>query len=256
MSSAKTISSQLSFKEETQLILLRRYGIALVVFWSVIIAAFLLRYTTLLNQGAIELAMMEAYTSIEKDLVYRNWITSHGGVYVPITETTQPNPYLTQAEERDITTTSEKKLTLVNPAYMNRQVYELEQEKNSTIGHLTSLKPINPLNTPDEWERKALEAIEQGESEYASIEIINNRKHMRFMRPLKTEERCLQCHAAQGYKVDDIRGGISVALPMEPYLTFVEKHEFSTFIGHVLLWFMGVIGIGVAYLHIKKLIMQ
>ena len=32
----------------------------------------------------------------------------------------------------------------------------------------------------------------------------------RYMAPLFVEESCLQCHADQGYKVGDVRGGISV----------------------------------------------
>ena len=37
------------------------------------------------------------------------------------------------------------------------------------------------------------------------------------MRPLKTAASCLKCHAAQGYKEGDIRGGISVAVHMKDY---------------------------------------
>ena len=41
---------------------------------------------------------------------------------------------------------------------------------------------------------------------------------MRLMRPFRTESSCLQCHAEQGYKEGDIRGGISVAVPMAPIM--------------------------------------
>ncbi len=36
----------------------------------------------------------------------------------------------------------------------------------------------------------------------------------RRMIPLYTEAACLECHADQGYQVGDIRGGLSVAIPM------------------------------------------
>jgi hypothetical protein len=49
----------------------------------------------------------------------RTWNASHGGVYVPVTETIRPNPYLT-GPDRDVRTTDGRELTKVNPAYMTR----------------------------------------------------------------------------------------------------------------------------------------
>ena len=54
----------------------------------------------------------------------RSWIALHGGVYVPVTETIRPNPYLT-VPDRDVRTTDGRQLTLVNPAYMTRLVGEI-----------------------------------------------------------------------------------------------------------------------------------
>jgi len=45
----------------------------------------------------------------------------HGGVYVPVTESTQPNPYL-EDPLRDVVTTDGLKLTKLNPAYMTRLI--------------------------------------------------------------------------------------------------------------------------------------
>ncbi len=66
---------------------------------------------------------------------------------------------------------------------------------------------------------------------------------MRLMRPLITEKGCLKCHAVQGYRVGDIRGGISVSVPMKP-LVAIEKTSFLTFsIIYGLLWMTGIAGI-------------
>ena len=49
----------------------------------------------------------------------------------------------------------------------------------------------------------------------------------RYMAPLKAETGCLSCHEIQGYKLGDIRGGISVTFDM----TDVEKEtKFHTYI--------------------------
>jgi len=77
-------------------------------------------------------------------------------------------------------------------------------------GHITSLNPIRPDNAPDEWERRALRAFEQGQHEAVSLETLDGEPYLRFMRPMIVEKKCLKCHAAQGYQEGDIRGGISV----------------------------------------------
>ncbi len=171
-----------------------------------------------LEQATLELAAQNARSQYKKDLIYRRWASIHGGVYVPPTEATPPNPYLTFVAERDITTTSGKALTLVNPAYMTRQVHELGKKDYGDRGHITSLKPIRPENAPDPWEVEALKAFEKGKEEVLSISEFEGETYLRLMRPMVTESSCLKCHEQQGYKIGEIRGGISVSVPLAPYL--------------------------------------
>lgn len=166
----------------------------------------------------ISFAQNEGRVSYEKDLLYRRWVAMHGGVYVPATEKTPPNPYLSHVPERDIIVPFGKHLTLINPAYMTRQVHELAHQTEGVSGHLTSLKPIRPENAPDPWETKSLESFEAGASEAISLEEIEGKRYMRYMRPMLTEESCLKCHAQQGYKKGEVRGGISISVPMDVYL--------------------------------------
>ncbi len=163
-------------------------------------------------------AIIEAEASFNKDLVFRRWAAMHGGVYVPITENTQPNVYLKSIPERDITSKENKNYTLLNPAYIIRQVYEIAGEQYEIKGHITDLNPIRPENKPDAWEAMVLNKLEkEGESEYSSIETIEGEEYMRFMHVLKIEDGCLRCHAEQGDKLGDTRGGISVSVPMVKY---------------------------------------
>lgn len=60
--------------------------------------------------------------------------------------------------------------TLVNPAYMTRQVNELAMEMNDFQGHITSLNPIRPENCPDPWEAKALKTFERGATMFISLQ--------------------------------------------------------------------------------------
>ena len=190
----------------------------------------------------LRLARAAALANYNKDLMYRRWAAGHGGVYAPITDQTPPNPYLANMPERDIFTPSGRALTLINPAYMTRQVYELSAEQYGVRGHITSLKPIRPENAPDEWERQALQAFETGQPEAAEVVVMDGTRYFRLMRPLITEERCMGCHAFQGYKVGDIRGGISVAVPLAIYDEVARAHVTSTILIAGLAWLVGLGG--------------
>ena len=139
-------------------------------FWSIVIVALAAWNYWQSYTSTVDVARSSANQSYSKDLVYRRWATVYGGVYAPITPETPPNPYLSDVPERDISTPSGEKLTLINPAYMTRQVHELGKKDFGIIGHITSLKPIRPENVPDEWERSALQAFEQGKKEVSALE--------------------------------------------------------------------------------------
>jgi PAS domain S-box-containing protein len=218
--------------------------------WTVI--AFILIWINWSStQGNIlDIARAEARTNIEKDLIYRAWNTSHGGVYAPVTENTQPNPYL-NVPEREITTPSGKLLTLINPAYMTRQVYEI-QKSSGLRAHLTSLNPLNPNNKADAWETQSLQSFETGVTEVDSIEIIEGQRYLRLMRPFITQEGCLKCHAIQGYKVGDVRGGLSVSVPMTKYDGIARSTAEAIILGYGSLWCLGLVGIYLVSRDLKK----
>ncbi len=141
-------------------------------------------------------------------VVTRKWNALHGGVYVEKTPGMQSNPYLVNP---DIRSTDGKIYTKKNPALMTREISEVSQKDGLFFFHITSLKPLNPGNAPDDFEKRALELFERtGEREYYGDVVKEGRIRFRYMAPLFVEESCLQCHAAQGYKVGDVRGGISV----------------------------------------------
>jgi len=228
------------------------YGWILIGVWTLVTAMSLGWNLLQQNQETVDIARHIALTNYERDALYRQWAAGHGGVYVPVTPDTPPTPYLAHVPERDLATPSGRRLTLLNPAYMTRQVYTLAQTSGLPRGHLTSLQPIRPENVPDSWERQALEGFEQGKAEVSEVVPIDGKPHMRLMRPFHTDASCLKCHAQQGYKVGDIRGGISVAVPMAP-ITAENWHSRSAVIfGHLALWMLGVAGIILTMGHVGK----
>jgi len=149
-------------------------------------------------------------------IVTRNWNARHGGVYVEITPETQPNPYL-DIPDRDIVSVNGKRYTKINPAYMTRQLSEIAGKDHGYWFKIISLKPVNPNNTPDQWEAVMLRNFEKSAAADATeIEKSENGKRVfKHIVPLKTEKPCLRCHEKYGSLYGDIRGGISIAIPME-----------------------------------------
>ncbi len=220
--------------------MLKYYGTGIIIVWSFFIGITVFWHQKTMDAGVIEAAKIEARSAFENHVIYRSWNAGHGGVYAKTDAQTRPNRWL-DIPERDIQTPSGVKLTLINPAYMTRQINEMTFKKFGYISHITSLNPIRPANRPDPWEKKALESFAKGKKEASSIEIIKNQPYMRLMRPLLTKQECLYCHAKQGYKTGDIRGGISVAVPMKEYYALEHANLKSFRTMYTIIWFAGFI---------------
>lgn len=183
------------------------------------------------------MAQTAAAALLEKDFLYHRWACGYGGVYVPVSPTTQPNPYLSHLPERDILTPSGRRLTLIIPPSITRQVYTVGKLAGKPQGHVTSLKPLQPENTPDLWEKAALQTCALGSREVCGIDRLDGQDVVRLMRPFITEQGCLGCHVNQDYHRGEVRGGISVIMPMGKWWG---KRATNVALGHGCLWLIGV----------------
>lgn len=193
------------------------------------------------HMQTVEQARIEARTIFAHNMAYRKWNTRHGGVYVKVDGMTRPNPYL-NIEDRDLTTVNGTSLTLINPFQMTREAYEvLQQESGLPIYNRTvSLGFLNPANKPDRWEEQALDAFDSGDEEVSNITRMQGESYMRLMRPYITYKGCIKCHGFQGYDIGDIRGGMSISVPMEPYFAQESSTRSRVVLTHVILWLFGL----------------
>ncbi|MDD2853590.1 MAG: PAS domain S-box protein [Desulfuromonadaceae bacterium] len=222
---------------------LKRLRFATILAWTILAIITSLWECSDNNRFKASNALTIARASIEKDLAFRRWAAGHGGVYVPVTDKTPPNPWL-KVPERDLTTPSGRRLTLINPAYMTRQIFELGQSSVSAQqGHITSLKPIRPENAPDAWEIRALTAFEAGMKESGEFLTLAGKPVYRYMRPLATENACLKCHASQGYREGSVRGGISVVISMIGLEQSTRQSNQTHIAIIITIWLMGLGGI-------------
>lgn len=221
---------------------IRNYAWTFAAAWSLLLLSSAVMTIREHRNSLINLARAEARSAIDRDILYRRWGSSHGGVYIPVTEKSPPSPYLSHLPERDISTPSGKKLTLINPAYMTRQVYDLAKESDTDFGsgHLTSLNPLRPENAPDPWEKKALDSFNREIREVSEMVQINGQQSMRLMQAFVTEKSCLKCHSSQGYKEGDIRGGLSITIPAGPLIDATRRQISKSNTMHGMIWLFGL----------------
>ncbi len=212
--------------------------------WTFLLAASFVWNLYATTQNTLESARIGARSAYDEAILYMRWNIEHGGVYVEKSEETKTGDDISPGEETVITTTTDKKLTLVNPAAMMREVSELAKDNNRTQTRLTSLKPINKQNRPDAWEEKALSFITNGTPEHSSIDTTSRGvDYMRLMKPLMAEKECLSCHNLSGLKEGDILGGLSAKVPMGPLTAAKLNSIYSLVLAHSAIWLAGLFGL-------------
>lgn len=220
-------------------------SVILISGWTVVIILSLLLSSWEYHNSSLEIAHHVARTHIEKDLLFRNWNSTLGSVYIPVTDASPPNLLIdkTLVPDRDLTTIDGRQLTLLSPHEMIRQAYGYGIKNRFFDGNITSLSNIRDKSAPDSWEAKVLKKFKNGSEEESEVLTDHGNKVLYMAKPFITEENCLRCHARQGYKRGDIRGWISIKLPMEPFEATMYKQKMSLLTGHIVLWLLGASGI-------------
>ncbi len=223
-----------------------------IFFWTFFIAGLFLKDWFDIEGTIMDVAKKQAESAYNKDLSYRIWGAMVGGVYVS-TDKVKPNPYLSFLKNRDVVTKDGQRLTLVNPAYMTRLVYETAKKRYGIFAHIVSLRPLNPENTPDQWEKAALLAFEKGkENETYCLVNVQGKQYFKYMRAFYTEQECLKCHSQQGYKVGDLRGGISILLPFDGFAATMSKRRYFSAFLHSCIFVAGLMVILITAFFIRE----
>lgn len=183
------------------------------------------------EQLIMEQTRIQAKALFQQIVITRRWVSDHGGVFVEKLPWVSPNPYL---KSPTMAGRDAKLYVRKNPAMVTKELSRYAQKEGLYSFHITSLFLMNPENAPDDFERKAL--VEFGAkkaTDAAKIEKIGGADFFRYMEPLYVEEACLECHRSQGYKVGDVRGAISVTIPMEYTLSVMASDRKYMILGGV-----------------------
>lgn len=184
---------------------------------AVVIVSVFVSYHARTEQLTESVLLQQGRALYSELILTRRWISSHGGVFVKVRPGVDPNPFLSSLPGMKVTITDQDGdlYTLRNPGLVVRELSELAEESDAISFHVASLDPVNPVNSkPDAFETEALLDFERGSTEAVVIEETDIGPVYRYMAPLYYEDKCNRCHGFQNYELGDIRGGISVSIPM------------------------------------------
>ncbi len=193
---------------------------------------FILYRTSVFDETMIiRQAEQQARMLYKQILLTRQWASDHNGLFVLKRQGIKENPFLELPKVKD---SSGNIYLLRNPAMITRELSEYA--KRDGLGHfrVTSLKPINPDNSPDDFERHSMLSFEDGTEEHISVRHTQFGRVVRFMAPLNVSASCLNCHRQHGYSIGDIRGALSITIPIDWADTLIKRNSQSLiFIGTI-----------------------
>ncbi|PID41365.1 MAG: histidine kinase [Proteobacteria bacterium] len=187
-----------------------------IIFICVIIMAlfgYILYRTDRFNETMIiKQAEQQARMLYRQLLLTRQWASDHNGLFVLKQTGVESNPYLDSPTVMDARGHT---YYLRNPAMITRELAQYARKDGLGFFRVTSLTPVNPDNGPDAFERQALHAFREGADEFVDIIKTDRGRNVRFIAPLRVIASCLGCHAKHGYQQGDIRGGLSITIPVD-----------------------------------------
>ena len=167
--------------------------------------------TKIQNRLVIGLAEQQARILGDQIQITRQWVADHNGIFIIRQKDEPQNPYL---DNPVIQSVDNQIFIKRNPAMVTRELSEYASRSGFPWFKVTSLNPVNPDNAPDDFERNSMEMFSKGKKENISISHEKEGRVLRYASPLLVKASCLNCHAEQGYKLGDIRGALSISVPV------------------------------------------
>ncbi|MGB3209558.1 MAG: ATP-binding protein [Desulforhopalus sp.] len=186
-----------------------------IIFIGAIISAFYLfmlyRTSAFDEKMILKQAEQQARMLYKQILLTRQWASDHNGLFVLKKKGVEANPYLDLPTMMDA---AGQTYFLRNPAMITRELSSYAKRDGLGYFRVTSLNPVNPHNKPDKFEEVSLQAFVHGAEEVIDVDNSDMGRVVRFIAPLRVTESCLGCHARHGYSEGDIRGGLSISIPI------------------------------------------
>ncbi len=164
------------------------------------------------ERHAMDQLMNQARVLARQVILTRRWISDCGGVYVLKNSKGASGTTYFFDDRLETPRGCYQKFT---PSMVTKKLSQYSLRQDIYRFRLASLNPLNPENSPDEFERVALKGFEEGTCKEAyKIEASDRGEFLRYMVPLTMDKTCLKCHHVQGLAEGSIGGGLSIFIPM------------------------------------------
>lgn len=212
---------------ESKFSLRGKFIVAIGAIISVSYMIFLYRTSIVDNELIIMQAKQQARMLYNQILITRQWVSDHNGLFVIRTDSVDSNPFLALPSIWD---EEGNEYVMRNPAMVTRELSEYSNRKGLGSFRVTSLKPVNPANVPDKYEEQCMIEFENGMAESIEIKDSPEGRVVRYLAPLDVKTSCLGCHARHGYCIGDIKGALSITIPIAWADKKMEENNRSLFL--------------------------
>jgi PAS domain S-box-containing protein len=243
-------------KSEFEVKRLARWALLSLSVWTAVVGYSLYFTIQMERESAMAMARNTARANFFKDQAFRLWASEKGGLYVVVDENNRPVPFMSHVPDRDIEATGGRRLTLMNPASMLREMMDQYAGLYGIKGRIVGIVTLNPANKADPWEEKAIRAFERGEKEVYEVADMGGQPHLRLIRPMVMQPACMKCHGHLGFKVGDVRGAVGIAVPLGEYLASARVLERQSWLIHGAVWLVGLAGGGLFFRGQRRRILE
>ncbi len=233
----------------------RLFLVSLCVILSLVVAGIFLFLYYRTNDLLLKRVREQAITYADLISHTKMWNFYYGGVYVEKKGGIESNSYLKGLGiNPDVSVAGGRTFTVRNHAIMIEEISRQIEQQDGVKFRITSLKPIAPSNTPDQFEKKALAAFEEGTKEwFQTIRSGGKPPVFRYLLPLYVDATCLECHRTQGYRIGSVIGAISITIPVGTLIREARANKLLITLGAVIT--IGLL-VGISYFLTWRLVIE
>ena len=144
-------------------------------------------------------------------ILTRQWVSDSHGVYI---RRDTPGASGGDMFYSDLMTTERGTLQRFTPSMVTKRLSLYSYNQKMYRFRLAGLSPMNPENSPDEFEMAAIRSFATtGAEEYYALAGSDGEKVLKYSAPLFVDETCLSCH--KNYTRGTISGCLSIILPAQ-----------------------------------------
>ncbi len=223
-----------------------------IVLWIMVAGGSLLWNIHTVHRHFHQLALDKARTHLEKDMVFMHWGAQCSCDHLLHSSLIPSESIRTLDPARRVHILSSSLLKAGGDHATESRASAGSDTRDANWSRITSLQPLLPENTPDDWERSALQTIVNGAGEVHEVAEIDGAAHLRCMKPLALDAECMSCHDREGMQAGDVRGGLSTSVALGEYRELRQAQVLRLTFSHALFFMLGLAAIVYIYRRARR----